>query len=43
MKRVYIRTEVYYKIVSGALSFGLMLICIGLTGTLIYLLYLMFR
>ncbi len=43
MKRGYIKTEIYYKIVSGALSFSLMLICIGLTGTLIYLLYLMFR
>ena len=43
MRRGYIKAEVYYKIVSGALSFGLMLISLGLCGTLIYLLYLMFR
>ena len=43
LKKDYIKAEVNYKILSGALSFSMMLICLGLCGTLFYLLYLMVR
>ncbi len=42
-KKNYVKAEVNYKILSGALSFSMMLICLGLCGTLFYLLYLMVR
>ncbi len=43
MKRRFIRGEGVFKILSGSISYGLMLICTGLCATLIYLLYLMMR